>query len=78
MDGSVTQVSAEVQHTASLQRATCIALLVKVAEQRQNRDGSQGGGWRETGSLKRAYQQTDEATMLAVVLGAGELRERKA
>ena len=41
-------------------------------------DVAAAGGWRETGSLKRAYQQTDEATMLAVVLGAGELRERKA
>jgi hypothetical protein len=41
-------------------------------------DVAAAGGWRETGSLKRAYQQADEATMLAVVLGAGELRERKA
>jgi hypothetical protein len=33
------------------------------------------GGWKETTSLKRAYQQADQQTMLKVVLGAGELRE---
>ena len=41
-------------------------------------DVAAAGGWKETTSLKRAYQQADRETMLAVVLGAGELRERKA
>jgi hypothetical protein len=33
---------------------------------------------RNTISLKRAYQQADADTILAVVLGGGELRERQA
>ena len=41
-------------------------------------DVAAAGGWKEISSLKRCYQQTDEATMLEVVLGAGELREREA
>jgi hypothetical protein len=41
-------------------------------------DVAAAGGWKETTSLKRCYQQADEATMLEVVLGGGELRERKA
>jgi hypothetical protein len=32
------------------------------------------GGWNSLASLKTAYQQADEATMLQVVLEAGELR----
>lgn len=38
-------------------------------------DVAAAGGWKETTSLKRAYQQADSETMLSVVLGAGELRE---
>jgi integrase len=41
-------------------------------------DVAAAGGWKETSSLKGCYQQADEATMLEVVLGGGELRERKA
>ena len=41
-------------------------------------DVAAAGGWKETSSLKRCYQQADEATMLDVVLGRGELREQKA
>jgi len=41
-------------------------------------DVAAAGGWKETTSLKGCYQQVDEATMLDVVLGGGELRERKA
>ncbi len=37
----------------------------------------QAGGLTETSSLKRCYQQTDEATMLEVVLGGGQLRESR-
>lgn len=40
-------------------------------------DVAAAGGWKETTSLKRAYQQADSETMLKVVLGAGELREAK-
>jgi integrase len=36
------------------------------------------GGWAGTETLVRCYQQADEATMLAVVLGATQLRERPA
>lgn len=36
------------------------------------------GGWAELRSLKRAYQQADQDTMLQVVHGAGALRERRA
>ena len=35
------------------------------------------GGWAELSSLKKAYQQADENTMLQVVLQGGELRERQ-
>jgi hypothetical protein len=33
--------------------------------------------WKGTVSLKRAYQQADPATILDVVLGAGQLREAR-
>jgi hypothetical protein len=38
-------------------------------------DVAAAGGWKNTVSLKTAYQQADQETMLQVVLGAGELRE---
>jgi len=38
-------------------------------------DVAAAGGWTETSSLKRCYQRADEATMLEVVLGGGQLRE---
>jgi len=38
-------------------------------------DVAKAGGWNGLESLKTAYQQADEATMLKVVLEAGELRE---
>jgi hypothetical protein len=38
-------------------------------------DVAAAGGWKETTSLKRAYQQADQATILSVVLEAKELRE---
>ena len=41
-------------------------------------DVAAAGGWVELESLKKAYQQADEATMLKVVLSSGELRERRA
>jgi hypothetical protein len=41
-------------------------------------DVAAAGGWAELTSLKRAYQQADQGTMLQVVQGAGELRERQA
>jgi integrase len=41
-------------------------------------DVAAAGGWKETSSLKKCYQQADEETMLEVVLNAGHLRERKA
>jgi hypothetical protein len=41
-------------------------------------DVAAAGGWAELSSLKKAYQQADEATMLKVVLDAGELRKRRA
>ena len=41
-------------------------------------DVAAAGGWKDTISLKRAYQQADADTILAVVLGGGELRERQA
>ncbi len=41
-------------------------------------DVAAAGGWANTVSLKTAYQQADDETILAVVLGGGELRERKA
>ena len=38
-------------------------------------DVAAAGGWKDTQSLKFAYQQADTETMLRVVLEAGELRE---
>ena len=35
------------------------------------------GGWAGTESLVRCYQQADEATILAVVLSGGQLREKQ-
>ena len=40
-------------------------------------DVAAAGGCKDTESLKTAYQQTDEATILHVVLEASELREAK-
>ena len=42
------------------------------------KDTAAAGGWTSTETLLRCYQQPDDATMLAVVLGGAELRERKA
>ena len=41
-------------------------------------DVAAAGGWRSTVTIQRCYQQPDEATMLSVVLGGAELREKKA
>jgi hypothetical protein len=41
-------------------------------------DVAAAGAWAGTETLVRCYQQTDDATMLAVVLGAGRLREKQA
>lgn len=41
-------------------------------------DVAAAGGWAGVETLQRCYQQADERTMLQVVLGARELRERKA
>lgn len=41
-------------------------------------DTAAAGGWSSTETLLRCYQQPDDETMLAVVLGGAELRERKA
>jgi hypothetical protein len=41
-------------------------------------DVAAAGGWKSTETLLRCYQQPDEATMLRVVLGGGELREQQA
>ena len=41
-------------------------------------DVSCGGGWKDTVSLKRAYQQADADTILSVVHSGGELREKQA
>jgi hypothetical protein len=35
------------------------------------------GGWKSTQTLTQCYQQPDEATILAVVLGGAELRSRR-
>ena len=40
-------------------------------------DVAQAGGWSSLDALKTAYQQPDDATMLAVVTGGVEIRERK-
>ena len=42
------------------------------------KDVAAAGGWRSEAVLLRHYQQPDDETMLAVVLGGAELRERKA
>jgi integrase len=42
------------------------------------KDVAAAGGWKCTETLLRCYQQTDEETILDVVLGGAELRERKA
>ena len=41
-------------------------------------DVAAAGGWKDTVSLKRAYQQADADTILSVVLNGGELREEQA
>ncbi len=41
-------------------------------------DVAQAGGWESTETLARCYQQPDDATTLAVVLGGAELREVEA
>lgn len=41
-------------------------------------DVAAAGGWKSTATLQRCYQQPDEGTMLSVVLGGAELREKKA
>ena len=43
-----------------------------------SRNSSAAGGWQNSLTLKKVYQQADAETMLHVVLGGGELRERKA
>ena len=40
-------------------------------------DVAAAGGWKDTESLKTAYQQADQQTILRVVLEAGELREAR-
>ena len=40
-------------------------------------DVAAAGGWRSLEALQRCYQMADEETMLAVVMGGGELREMK-
>jgi hypothetical protein len=40
-------------------------------------DVAAAGGWKELTILQRCYQQADGATMLKVVLEAGELREAR-
>ena len=40
-------------------------------------DVAAAGGWKNTVSLKTAYQQADPETILRVVLEAAELREAK-
>jgi len=42
------------------------------------KDVAAAGGWKCTETLLRCYQQPDERTMLDVVLGGGELWDRKA
>jgi hypothetical protein len=41
-------------------------------------DLAAAGNWKDTVSLKRAYQQADADTILSVVLNGGELREEQA
>jgi len=40
-------------------------------------DVAAAGGWKNTVSLRTAYQQADPETILKVVLEAGELREAR-
>lgn len=40
-------------------------------------DVAQAGGWKTVETLKLAYQHTDEATLINVVMGGKELREAK-
>jgi integrase len=40
-------------------------------------DVAAAGGWRSLEALQQCYQMADDETMLAVVLGGGELREMK-
>ena len=40
-------------------------------------DVAAAGGWKNTVSLKTAYQQADAETILRVVLEAGELQQAK-
>ena len=42
------------------------------------KDVAAAGGWRCTETLLRCYQQPDDETMLSVVFGGAELREKKA
>ncbi|MGH7514762.1 MAG: hypothetical protein ACREOQ_17790 [Gemmatimonadales bacterium] len=41
-------------------------------------DVAAAGGWKSTATIQRCYQQPDEGTMLSVVLGGAEPREKKA
>jgi integrase len=41
-------------------------------------DVAAAGGWKSTATIQRCYQQPDEGTMLSVVPGGAELREKKA
>ncbi len=41
-------------------------------------DVAAAGGWKDVSTLKKCYQQPDLETMLAVVQGGRELRERQA
>ena len=41
-------------------------------------DVAAAGGWKSTLTLTKCYQQADQATMLSVVLGGAQLREKKA
>jgi hypothetical protein len=41
-------------------------------------DVAAAGGWKSKETLLRCYQHPDDATMLTVVLGGAELREKKA
>ena len=40
-------------------------------------DVAAGGGWKGTQTLTKCYQQSDEATILAVVRGGAELPEQR-
>src|SRR6185436_12186169 len=75
-------VSAErLAKLAKLDRGLWHAFRRKWATERKHLptvDVAAAGGWAGTESLVRCYQQTDDATMLAVVLGAGRLREKQA